>query len=50
MTVKELIKKLSEYKDDLVVKIQNGDDGGCYTGSRVVSTLYFEDGCIILDD
>lgn len=28
MTVKELIKKLSEYKDDLVVKIQNGDEGG----------------------
>jgi hypothetical protein len=50
MTVKELIEKLSEYDGDLSVNIQNGDEGGCYTGSRVVSTLYFEDGCIILDD
>lgn len=43
MNIEELIKKLifikENYGSDVIVEIQNGDDGGEYNGSREIEYI-----------
>lgn len=48
MTIKELIEKLKKFPENYEVSIQNGDDGGDYSGSRPVIDVENEEDRIVI--